>query len=237
MSRPLPEYVKPIKLWLVDNYNGDAIETATKIYDNFGVKFTRKQLLGLISNARKHDNLPIPYSNSKCCDKVPEEIRLWLVNNYKGNRKEVAEKIYEIFGYKMSVQKLKTTIHYIRKKNNVPKIENIGNFKKGHICSQKLKVNEIKWACGYYIRVGDKWERRSKLVYEEKFGEIPKDMKIIHINGDIYDDKLENLALVNSKELAFVCGSQLFFDDKRYFETVCQLMKLKRKVAEQNVSS
>ena len=38
--------------------------------------------------------------------------------------------------------------------------------------------------------------RRPKIVYEKEYGEMPKGFIIYHINGDMHDDRIENLVAI-----------------------------------------
>ena len=186
--------------------------------------------------------------SSKYHNYLQPEIKEWLINNYTNynSRAEIIDKIYQEFGIKLSLQRLANVIHYTRKKHSMPYIyenglSNNGRFKKGNEIGKetrfkKQESDEVKQVNGYFVRVNGKWKRRSRLLYEKVNGEIPKGMKVVHINGDKFDDRIENLALVGSKEQNLICGNQWFFDDKKYFDTACTLVKLKRKVVEQHVS-
>ena len=185
--------------------------------------------------------------NSKYHNYLQPEIKEWLINNYTSynSRTEIINKIYQEFGIEISSQRLANVIHYIRKKHSIPYIYenslNSGRFKKGNEIGKETRFkkrdsDEVKQTNGYYVRINGKWERRSRLLYEKVNGEIPKGMKVVHINGDKFDDRIENLALVGSKEQNLICGNQWFFDDKKYFDTACTLVKLKRKVVERHVS-
>lgn len=39
-----------------------------------------------------------------------------------------------------------------------------------------------------------------RIIYQNRFGEIPKGMLVHHINGDIFDNRIENLQLVSKTE-------------------------------------
>ena len=51
-----------------------------------------------------------------------------------------------------------------------------------------------------YIRVDGNLQRASRLIYIFHFGEIPKDCVIDHINGDVKDDRIENLRIASQAE-------------------------------------
>lgn len=187
-------------------------------------------------------------SNSVCKyhDYLPKEIKDWLVNNYKGSKQEVIDNIYKEFGVTISPQKLKNAIHYMRKKHSIPYLVNNldenGKFKIGNEIGKeyrfkRIDVDEIKRKNGCFIRNKNNWQRRSRMIYEEEYGEIPKNMKVIHINGDKFDDRIENLALLSSKNQNYLASNKWFFDNKKYFDVACQLIDLKRKVRECYVSN
>lgn len=168
--------------------------------------------------------------NNKYHDYVPNEIKEWLIVNYKGSKDEVIDKIYKEFGYKITPQKLKNTIHYIRRKHFIPEIRNTRFTTDGEIGKEqrfkKLDINEVKRSTGYFIRVNNKWKRRSRIIYEKECGEIPKDMKILHINGDKYNDRIENLCLVTRKQQSYISGNNWCFDNKEIFNTAITLTEL-----------
>lgn len=86
-------------------------------------------------------------------------------------------------------------------------------FKKGHGCWWKAKPigTERKIDDGIQVKVtmesgprNKVWRYRSTLVWEKENGPIPKGNIVLHINGDKYDDRIENLILMTRAELALL---------------------------------
>lgn len=56
----------------------------------------------------------------------------------------------------------------------------------------------------WYIKVGlpSEWETKARYVWQQANGKLKKDERILYLNGDKSDWRLENLALVNNKIIA-----------------------------------
>ena len=92
-------------------------------------------------------------------------------------------------GQKLSTEHI-SKLTGVFKKGNVPhnmreigSIRNINNY------------NEIKYA-------NHKWMALARYNWEQVHGPVPKDMCVLKLNGDKYNDDINNLCLVSRKELA-----------------------------------
>lgn len=75
-------------------------------------------------------------------------------------------------------------------------IENTGNNHK----SWKGGVQKPKNDCVYLWSGNKKRIRRPRAIYEEHYGPIPKGYVVIHIDGNRYNDKPENLKAISRAE-------------------------------------
>lgn len=77
-------------------------------------------------------------------------------------------------------------------------------FKKGNIPHNYKPVGSTRLNVDGYIEVKvadpNKWQLRSRIVWKEKYGEVPKGKILLHINGIRDDDRIENLMLVSRCE-------------------------------------
>lgn len=113
-----------------------------------------------------------------------------------------------------------------------------GWFKAGHCPSNHKPVGTIiertdgrtkkterkrKW-----IKVAEpnKWVLLSRYVYEEAYGPVPKGKKVLHLNGDSLDCKLENLVLVSSRELMQINKDGLVSNDIEIGKAAVNVAKL-----------
>ena len=48
-------------------------------------------------------------------------------------------------------------------------------------------------------------------------------MCVIHINGDRYDDRIENLAVLTRPTFNYIIARKLYFDDCEAFKVACMM--------------
>lgn len=182
-----------------------------------------------------------------------DEFKKWLIENYSGSSDEVLKKIKEQFNLEITREKLYHIAGGLRKKGY--KVENLQInylFRKGttwKVLNESKTGTIRKRKKGNFIKLENrKWQEYDKYVYEQTYGKVPRGMCILHINGDIYDDRIENLGMINRYVFNYIIARQLYFDNRKDFETACLVAELahkkphyirpsKRKVVEQNVSN
>lgn len=97
-------------------------------------------------------------------------------------------------------------------------------FKKGHKPknTRAIKSEQIRDGA-IWIKVNDnpgqhnlahRWKPRARVVYETAHGAIDDHNVIIHLDGNILNDDLENLAIASRKELLVMNQKKLFFEDR-----------------------
>lgn len=59
---------------------------------------------------------------------------------------------------------------------------------------------------GNVIFLNGKLVSYGRYIYEQHYGEIPKNMFVIHRNGNAYDDSIDNLVLVSAAEIGILKG-------------------------------
>jgi len=169
-------------------------------------------------------------------NKYSIEFYEWLSKNYKGSSKDLIQKINEKFGYDVTYGKLYNIRKHLinlgyeigslnpggnpcgRFRSGMPTWKMLNESKPGTIRRRK-KGNFIKLENG-------KWGPYYKYVYENYYGETPKGFIIHHINGNIYDDRIENLAQLSRPIHNYLIGRQLWFNDREQFMTACLLAEL-----------
>lgn len=67
--------------------------------------------------------------------------------------------------------------------------------------SWKGGVQVVKNDCTYLWDGANKRKRRPRVIWEEQNGPIPDGYVIIHIDGNRYNDNVENLKAISRKEL------------------------------------
>ena len=165
--------------------------------------------------------------------KYDKEFLKWFAENYKNSSDEVIRKIKETYNLDMNIGNLA----YLRKraKKLGYKLEPIVNITQEGVkkwregnCFKKGTIR--KWCDGNYIKTNDGTYRElSRHIYEQHYGKIPRGMCIIHINGDIYDDRIENPAVIKRHVFSYIISSQLYFDNREEFELACLVGELAHK--------
>ena len=158
--------------------------------------------------------------------KYDKEFLKWFAENYKNSSNEVIKKIKETYNLDMNIGNLA----YLRKlaKKLGYKLEPIVNITQDGVkkwqkekCFKKGTIR--KWCDGNYIKIDKGYYELSRYIYEQHYGKIPRGMCLIHINGDIYDDRIENLALIKRYVFSFIISNNLYFSNRKEFETACIL--------------
>lgn len=72
-----------------------------------------------------------------------------------------------------------------------------------------------------------KWKLKSRWVWEQYYGPIPRNMRVFHINGISTDDRIENLRLVSNQDLLNINRDGLMTDDPDINEVVLNIAKVK----------
>ena len=92
-------------------------------------------------------------------------------------------------------------------------------------------LHETKKGNGILVKVSNdkdrskRWKEKSRMIYEDFYGEIPKGYVVVHLNGDKKDFSIENLYAISKSSLSVLAGSGWYGDD-------CINMEAKIKYAE-----
>ena len=109
-------------------------------------------------------------------------------------------------------------------------------FKKGHIPKNHRQVGSERINVdGYWeIKVAepDKWKLKHRVIYEQNYGEIPKNKKVIFADGNKNNLDLSNLILISYAEELHLNKRGLRFQDKELTETGLNIVKLILKAGE-----
>lgn len=103
-------------------------------------------------------------------------------------------------------------------------------YKKGHLPHNARKVGEERINVEGYIEIKtgepDKWEYKHRVVYKEKYGEIPPGHNVIFLDGNRQNLNIDNLKLVTKNEDLIMNRNKLFSNDKNITNTGCLLAKI-----------
>ncbi len=114
------------------------------------------------------------------------------------------------------------------------------SFKKGHKPKNYRSVGSERLDKDGYMLVkvqdhgtnNERWRAKHRLLWEEHNGSIPKGHKIIFLNQNKQDIRLENLALISSNEMARMNQSGWFYRDPEATKVGINLAKIKTKIVE-----
>lgn len=111
-------------------------------------------------------------------------------------------------------------------------------FKKGNVPHNHVPVGTIAVTTDGYkkIKISEPnvWKLYSRYIWEENNGPIPKGCKIIHVNGDRLDDRIENLDIISSSDMARINSTKLFGKNEDINKCVINLSKLNSKIADKS---
>ena len=151
-------------------------------------------------------------------------------------RKEITRLFNERFNLNLSFEKVRDYMNNNGIKNNLDT-----KFKKG-ITSKDQKIKdlnkpigvEITWCNGYKrIKLGkNKWVYKHRYIWEQHFGEIPAGHSIIFLDKNKENFDINNLAMVNRKELLFINDNNFLKENSELSQAGVTLAKLLIKTKE-----
>lgn len=104
-------------------------------------------------------------------------------------------------------------------------------FKKGHRPANYRSVGSERINCYGYVELKvkdpDVWRLKHQVIYEEKFGPIPKGFKIIFKDKNRLNLDIENLVLVSNSEEFILNQEKLIYSSKELTEIGILVAKLK----------
>lgn len=103
-------------------------------------------------------------------------------------------------------------------------------FKKGNIPLQHREVGSERINVDGYIEIKvaepNKWDLKHRVIYREHYGKIPKDHKIIFLDGNKLNLDINNLKAVSNAEELIMNRNKLFSTDKDITNTGAILAKV-----------
>lgn len=106
-------------------------------------------------------------------------------------------------------------------------------FKKGHNPVNYRSVGSERINCYGYVEIKVKdpgfWRLKHHVIYEEKFGPVPKGFKVIFKDKNRLNLDIENLALVSNSEEFILNQENLIYSSKKLTEAGILVAKLKDK--------
>ena len=156
---------------------------------------------------------------------------------------EIAELMSIKFNYEFRKSQIKSIMakHKITNnmKHKVPKGTEpwnknlkIGN---SHIHNLKNTGDEYISSSGFTMMKLDnpiRWVQKHRYLYEQTFGEIPKDKVLIFLDGNKQNLNLDNLKCITRKQLIKMNQNGLFYDNAELTEAGSELASLMLKINE-----
>lgn len=184
--------------------------------------------------------------------KYTKEMRDFIFENYKGiSNKELADRFNDEFGTQLTVEQVKNYKNRHKwdsgltgrfEKGIIPK--NKGQkmsqeayekmkptmFKKGrmpknhkHVGSERVNVD------GYIeIKIAEPatWRPKHKVIWEQHYGEVPKDSVVIFLDGNRLNVTIENLKMIKRREMLIMSRSKLFQDNAELTDAATNIARL-----------
>lgn len=83
------------------------------------------------------------------------------------------------------------------------------------------------------VKINEKqWVYKQRYIYEQHYGKIPKGYKVIFLNGDKTDFRIENLAAVPYKDVLYIYGQDLASTKPEMTKLALSVAKLRNKTIE-----
>jgi len=110
-------------------------------------------------------------------------------------------------------------------------------FKKGNIPHNHRPVGSERITIDGFVEIKvaepNKWKLKSRVIYEENFGEIPKDYKIIYLDGNKLNLDPKNLKAINRAEELIMNKNNLRYNKKELTEAgylIAQIISKRGKI-------
>lgn len=185
-----------------------------------------------------------------------EEHKAFISENIKNPEKDLVDMFNKRFNADISVYQLENFKHRNKlksglvggqfKKGNIPKnkglkwceymsLEGQKNslktcFKKGNTPKNHRDVGSERISVDGYVEVKvaepNKWKLKHRVLYEEKFGPIPKTHILIFADGNKTNLELDNLILISRSEALIINRNNLYLKDKELTKTAAIISKL-----------
>ena len=169
--------------------------------------------------------------------------------------REIIELMNNKFEYQFNYQQIKGAISRYKlntgfngqfKKGNIPYNKgtkgltgaNRNSFKKGHIPLNYRPVGSERVNVDGYteIKVADpnKWKLKHRVIWEQHYGPITKENKIIFLDNNKTNLNIENLAMVTNTQLLIMNGNKLIKKDADLTRVGVNIAKIYEKIREVN---
>lgn len=103
-------------------------------------------------------------------------------------------------------------------------------FKKGNIPHNHRNVFEERLDKNGYIEIKVKepnvWQQKQRYIYEQYYGKIPKNHKVIFLDGNNRNFNIDNLKLVSGAEHLIINKNKLRYNNKELTETGILIAKI-----------
>ncbi len=103
-------------------------------------------------------------------------------------------------------------------------------FKKGNIPHNHRNVFEERLDKNGYIEIKVKepnvWQQKQRYIYEQYYGKIPKNHKVIFLDGNNRNFNIDNLKLVSGAEHLIINKNKLRYNNKELTETGILIAKV-----------
>lgn len=186
--------------FMIDNYSDkDNIELAELLNKKFNLNTNSDRVSNVKSNLKRRKGIDLRTGINRGCIKK---------GNVPFNK-----------GKKMSQEQ------YEKCKNTM--------FKKGNIPSNHRTVGSERITVDGFVEIKvaepNKWKSKARIIYEQKFGKIPKGYIIIYLDGNKQNLELNNLKAISRKENLIMNHNNLRYNNKETTETALNLAKFMSK--------
>ena len=192
-------------------------------------------------------------SKSKRLHKWSEEEKEYLASIVKGKTyKEIATLMKDKFNYDFTDQQIKGAMNRYNlrtettgcfRKGSIPWNKglkgyigaNKTSFKKGTIPPQYRPVGSERTNKDGYIEIkvaGPRtWKLKQRYIYEQHYGEVPKDHNVIFADGNRQNFDIDNLIAVSRSEMLILNNHKLIYKDKELTKTGVNIAKILSKAS------
>ncbi|MDL2292253.1 HNH endonuclease [Acholeplasma sp. OttesenSCG-928-E16] len=220
-------YTEEVRKFILGIYKGKSHkEIATLVNKQFNLNLTEFGISTYLSRNGLRTERAFRYS---------EEMKEFIKKIHKGKS---YQEIKDLFNEKFDVDKTINEIKCFCQDNDMKNGVDC-RFQKERIPTNKIPVGTERFRKHYektylYIKIKEPniWVLKHRYLYEKTYGPIPKNMKLLFLNGDTMDVRIENLKLVSYAEELILNRQKLIFNDPEFTKTGINIAKVILKAAD-----
>ena len=209
MTRRYRLFSEEERKWIRDNAYGNTLKELTEEFNSMFPRISEKHMSDYLGSSK------IRLGNR---NEYTDEMKEFIISYYcdeQHTQKETVDEFNRRFDLNMTLTRMNGFISNHKLKNGMhAKRRTETMFRKGATPHNAFPEGKVfVQSNGYeYIKKNGTVSRIDHLVWEKEKGPIPKGYAIIHLDGDRLNNRIDNLVLLDKKEIGKMSHNKLDYD-------------------------